>query len=250
MRVLTSGRDIEKPHYIVRPFIAYPFFGCKLVGAGLVAGLILSGCTPSSQTFQRAQFIMGTTVEITVVAKDEANRTIYLPETGMKIDVGGIGKGYAADKAEAVLKHHGMTRGIVAVAGDLKVFGKSADGDPFRIAIRHPRKPEEAMGEVSLQNEAVSTSGDYERFFIHNGRRYHHILDPKTLYPATLSQSVTVIADRAIVTDALSTGIFVMGPRKGMALFERLPGIEGVLVDAKGNMSVSSGLQSRWRPLH
>lgn len=176
---------------------------------------------------------------------DDQSRTVYLPKAGMRIDLGGIGKGYAADRAEAVMRRHGVSNGIVAVAGDLKVFGKRADGQPFRIAIRHPRRDAAPLASLPLADEGVSTSGDYERYFVKDGVRYHHIIDPETLRPARRSQSVTVVSKEAVLTDALSTGIFVLGPEKGMALIERLPDTEGVIVDAEGRIMVSSGLKSR-----
>jgi FAD:protein FMN transferase len=176
---------------------------------------------------------------------DEKDRTIFLTQKGMRIDVGGIGKGYAADQAEAILRRSGIDNGIIAVAGDIKAFGRKPDRTAWNIAIQHPRRQDIPLAELDLENEAVSTSGDYERVFMKEGRRYHHILDPMTLQPADRSQSVTVVAKQGIFTDALSTGIFVMGPEKGMALLEQLPGVEGVIVDAQGRVSVSSGLKSR-----
>lgn len=181
---------------------------------------------------------------------DEARQTVFLSRSGMRVDVGGIGKGYAADQAEAVLKEHGITNGIIAVAGDTKAFGRKPNGSPWHIAIQHPRRSGSPLAEIDLEDEAISTSGDYERFFMKEEKRYHHIFDPKTLFPSDQSQSVTVIAKRGILTDALSTGIFVMGPEKGMALLEQLPGVEGVIVDAQGGVSVSSGLKSRLKLSH
>jgi FAD:protein FMN transferase len=186
-------------------------------------------------------------VDYTEIGLVPSKRTIFLPKKGMRLDVGGIGKGYAADRAAAIMETRGVHNGIIAVAGDIKTFGLKPDGSPWRIAVRHPRREDRPLGEITLGEEAVSTSGDYERFYIRDGRRYHHILDPRTLRPSDRSESVTIIAREAILTDALATGIFVMGPEKGMALIERLPGVEGVIVDAKGGVFVSSGLKSRFK---
>ncbi len=176
---------------------------------------------------------------------DEKKKTVFLKKKGMAIDLGGIAKGYASDRAEIVLKKNGIVSGVVAVAGDINAFGMKVDGAKWRIGIQHPRKKDAFLGIIELEDEAVSTSGDYERFFIKDGKRYHHIMDPKTGEPAGKCQSVTIVAKEATATDALSTGIFVMGPEKGMELIERLSDVEGIIIDAKGNIAVSSGLKNR-----
>jgi len=175
---------------------------------------------------------------------DPTRRTVFLEKPGMRIDVGGIGKGFAAEKAAAVMREVGATGGLVAVAGDFRVFGKRADGTAWPVGIQHPRKNGKILATLDSTDEAVSTSGDYERFFLQDGVRYHHILDPETLRPARLCQSATVVAPDAGWADALATGLFVMGPVKGMALIERL-GFGAVIVDAQGEILVSSRLRSR-----
>ena len=181
------------------------------------------------------------------ISLDEENQKLFLKKAGMKIDLGGIAKGYASDRAEKVLKGFGINDGIIAVAGDIKVFGKRPDKKPWKVGIRHPRKEGAILAEIELNDEAISTSGDYERFFIKDGVRYHHILDPATLKPAMECQSVTIVARQGIKADALATGVFVMGPEKGMELIEKLPDIEGVIVDKEGNLHISSGLKGRVR---
>ena len=171
---------------------------------------------------------------------------VLLVEKGMRIDIGGIGKGFAADKAVQVMRQKGAMAGVVALSGDIKTFGVLPDGEQFVFGIQHPRNNEKLLGTVQLENEAVSTAGDYQQYFMHEGTRYHHILDPKTLYPARDCQSVTVIAKDGVWADGLDTGIFVMGVEKGMALIERLPAVEGIIVDQKGQVYLSSGLQQRF----
>ena len=172
--------------------------------------------------------------------------TVYLARSGMRVDIGGIGKGYAADFAARVMREAGASAGVVAISGDMKTFGRLPDGQRFVFGIQHPRKENGiTIGQLELEDEAVSTAGDYQRYFEKDGIRYHHILDPQTLQPARLSQSVTVVAQTGVLADGLDTGIFVMGSEKGMALLERLPGVEGVIVGADGTVSVSSGLQDR-----
>jgi thiamine biosynthesis lipoprotein len=164
----------------------------------------------------------------------------------MQIDIGGIGKGYAADRAAVVMEASGATAGVVAISGDIETFGRMPDNQRFVFGIQHPRKERgQLLARIELENEAVSTAGDYQRFIEVEGVRYHHILDPITLQPSRLSQSVTVIAKEGVVADGLDTGIFVMGPEKGMALIEGLLGVEGVVVDSAGKVLVSSGLRGR-----
>jgi FAD:protein FMN transferase len=176
----------------------------------------------------------------------DSTYTVYLEKAGMELDVGGIGKGYAAEKAAAVMRGLGATGGMVAIAGDFRVFGSRADGSSWPIGIQHPRQSGALLATFDSSNEAISTSGDYERFFFKEGRRYHHILDPRTLMPAQLCQSVTIVAPEGATADAFATGVFVMGPVRGLALVERL-GLGALIVDAGGRMVVSSGLLPRLR---
>ncbi|GJL55996.1 MAG: thiamine biosynthesis lipoprotein ApbE [Nitrospirales bacterium] len=185
-------------------------------------------------------------IDLSQLQLDRHTRTVSLARPGMQIDVGGIGKGFAADLAAEVMETSGATAGVIAISGDIKTFGRMPDGQKFVFGIQHPRKEQgHVLATIELENEAVSTAGDYQRYFEQDGIRYHHILDPKTLHPARLAQSVTVIASRGVIADGLDTGIFVMGPKKGMALIERLPEVEGVIVDAQGNVFVSSGVKGR-----
>ena len=186
-------------------------------------------------------------VDLGQVRLDEQAGTVFLARPGMRIDVGGIGKGFAADRAAASMQEAGATAGVVALSGDIKTFGRMPAGERFRFGIQHPRKEGAILASLELENEAISTAGDYERYFERDGVRYHHILDPRTLQPARQCRSVTVIAAEGTVADGLDTGIFVMGPDRGMALVERLPDVEAVIVDDAGKVLVSSGLKSRLR---
>ena len=184
-------------------------------------------------------------VDPTQIRLDAQARTVFLSKPGMRIDVGGIGKGFAADRVVAVMQAAGATAGVVALSGDIKTFGRFPDGDRFRFGVRHPRKDGVILATLEMENEAISTAGDYERYFERDGVRYHHILDPVTLEPARQCQSVTVIASEGTLADGLDTGLFVMGPERGMALVERLEGVEAVIVDRDGRVLVSSGLKDR-----
>ncbi len=186
-------------------------------------------------------------VDLHAVHVDAQTQTIFLEKAGMRIDVGGIGKGYAADQAVAVMKKAGALAGIVALSGDIKTFGQLPGGRKFPVGIQDPRKEGEVLAFIDLEDEAISTAGDYERFFERDGVRYHHILDPHTLQPARRCQSVTVIAREGIWADGLDTGIFVMGAELGMQLVEALPDVEALIVDHEGSVHVSSGLRDRIR---
>lgn len=189
-------------------------------------------------------------VDYNAMGLNAESSTVFLGRKGMSFDTGGIAKGYAADRAVDVLKKMGIKAGLVSVAGDIKAFGLKLDEEggraPWRVGIRDPRSNnrDKLIATIELRDEAISTSGDYERFFIEDGVRYHHILDPKTGYPARGCMSVTVIAKDAVMTDGFSTGIFVLGPEKGIALLEEL-GYEGVIISADGKRHATDGIKDR-----
>jgi thiamine biosynthesis lipoprotein len=152
---------------------------------------------------------------------------------GFVIDLGGISKGYAVDRAVQLLKNEGIQAGLVDAGGDLRVFGKKPDGKKWVIGIKHPQEQGAMLGTFKIDSGAVATSGNYERSFTENGMQYHHIIDPRTGYPATSCISVTIIADNTVTADAFATAIFVLGPDKGMELVKNLSHIEGVIAFEK-----------------
>jgi thiamine biosynthesis lipoprotein len=172
--------------------------------------------------------------------------TVYLKKKGMLIDPGGIMKGFAAERAAEVLKKNGIVSGIVAVAGDIRAFGLKPDGNPWRVGIRDPngRQQDDIIAALELKDLSISTSGDYERFFILNGRRIHHLISPKTGYPAAGCRSVSIISPDGALADAYSTGIFILGPEKGLKVLEWI-GLEGVIIDEKGVMHTTPGIRGR-----
>lgn len=188
---------------------------------------------------------------------DKAASSAYLNTKGMVIDPGGIAKGYAADKAVDMLKKSGIESGVVSIAGDIKAFGLKPDGRPWKIGIKNPRPTplysplgkggkggSEIMATIELSDKAISTSGDYERYFIIEGSRYHHILNPKTGYPASECQSVSVIAKDGAATDSFSTGVFILGYEKGLRLLENM-GFDGIIVDKDGKIHITSNLRGK-----
>ena len=176
------------------------------------------------------------------VELDEEKRTVFLARPGMRIGLGGIVPGYAGDLALRKIQELGVKDALVNLSGDIVTAG-TLRGKPWRVAIEHPRRPGENFAMIPLSGGAVSTSSDSKRFFIKDGKRYGHIIDPRTGYPADRCQSVTVTAPTLAVADAIATGVFVLGPAEGMALVEKLPGVEGLIVAADGKVTVSSGFR-------
>ncbi len=185
-------------------------------------------------------------VDYRAVTVDTGASTVELKKPGMAFNLGGIAKGYIVGRAVEVLKAHGVERAIIKAGGDMFAFNATGtEPSPFIIGIQDPRDPNRLLGEVHFNEGAVATSGDYERFFIKDGVRYHHILDPATGYPAKKSRSVTIAAENPTLADALSTSVFVMGPVSGMELIESLEGVEGLIVDSDGRVLKSSGFEGR-----
>jgi thiamine biosynthesis lipoprotein len=176
---------------------------------------------------------------------DRRKSTVFLRRRGMLMDLGGIAKGYAADLAVENLKENGIRAGIVANAGDIRVFGLKPDGALWNVGIANPRKKDESdelIARIKLADKAISTSGDYERYFIVDGRRFHHILDPKTGYPAPDCRSVTIITNEGVFTDGFSTAVFVLGPEKGMKLVSEM-GMDAMIIDNNGKVYTTPGIK-------
>ena len=174
------------------------------------------------------------------VKVDLAASSVELP-AGTKIGLGGIAKGYGVDRAMRVIMKRGIRHALVNAGGDLKALGRDR-GQPWEVAVRNPRQREQILAVLPVSNVCVVTSGDYERFFEHEGKRYHHILDPRTGYPSQGCISATVTAPDAAFADALATALCVLGPKQGLELVESLPRVEAILVDLDGKVHVSKGL--------
>jgi FAD:protein FMN transferase len=176
---------------------------------------------------------------------DDRAGTASLSRAGMQLNLGGIGKGYAIDRAVTILRGAGLTDFMIQAGGDMFVAGRRGDR-PWRVGLQDPRgEPNTLYAAIELTDAAFSTSGDYERFFMRDGHRYHHILDPDTGEPAQRSRSVTIMAKSSTLADGLSTGVFILGSEQGMALIEKLPDVEGVIVTSDNQVEVSSGLKGR-----
>lgn len=175
---------------------------------------------------------------------DANARTIRFARPGVRIDLGGIAKGYAVDSSITLLEKRGIREALVTAGGDSRVLGDKR-GRPWFIGIRDPRRRDGMVAVLPLVNAAISTSGDYERYFEADGVRYHHILNPKTGRSATGVRSVSIIGPDSTTTDALSTSVFVLGVEHGMKLVDSLSGIEAVIIDDAGTMHYSAGLQDK-----
>jgi thiamine biosynthesis lipoprotein len=189
-------------------------------------------------------------VDYRKVKLDAATHMVTLP-AGTKIDLGGIAKGYAVGEAAKVLQKAGVTSFLVQAGGDLYGAGKKPDGSPWITGIQDPRGPRgQFFATIELGDHAFSTAGDYEHFFILDGKRYHHIIDPRTGYPATACRSVTVWAGDAFTADAVDDAVFILGPEKGLKMVESLPDVGAVIVDSKNKVWVSKRLTDKVKVLH
>lgn len=176
---------------------------------------------------------------------DPKEQTIFLKNEGMKLGLGGIGQGYIADKIKELLISKGCISGIVNVSGDINTWGKQPDGKLWTVGIVNPMNKNKIFATFPIENSAVETSGSYEKYVIFNGIRYSHIIDPRTGYPAKGIVSVSVFAKQTEIADALATGIFVLGVDVGLDLVNQLKGIECIIVDDKGKIHSSKGIDTK-----
>lgn len=181
------------------------------------------------------------------VIVDEAARTVRLRRAGQRINLEGVAKGYAVDAAVRAIRAAGVHNFIVKAGGDLFASGRRPDRE-WRVGIQDPRGPRgQVIFDLLLSDRAFNTSGDYERFIVKDGTRYHHILDARTGFPSRMARGVTLLAPDAFTADALDTAVFVMGPERGLKLLAEHPGVEAVIVDANNRVHVTPGLEGRIR---
>ena len=177
------------------------------------------------------------------LAKDKFGYHVKLNKAGFRIGFGAIGKGYAANMAREVMRRDtNVLGGVVNAAGDLATFGINEQGASWKIGITDPINPQRWLGELEVGELAVVTSGDYEKYFMVNGQRYSHIIDPRTALPTQGVRSVTIVCPNAEIADALATSVFVLGETKGLALINRLKNIEGLIITEDGRKFSSQGL--------
>jgi thiamine biosynthesis lipoprotein len=195
------------------------------------------GTAPTEAALQQACAAIG----YQYLQLDPAARSVRFAREGMSIDLGGFAKGHAVDNGIAILRRMGIAHAIVSAGGDSHVLGDRR-GRPWSIAVRDPRRADEVVAVLPLVDTAISTSGDYERYFERDGLRFHHVLDPKTGKSPESIRSVTILAEDGLTTEGLSKSVFVLGIEKGMRLIESQPGVDAIVVDAAGVLHYSSGL--------
>jgi thiamine biosynthesis lipoprotein len=197
---------------------------------------------PDQKTIYRIRALVG----YRNILIDRTASTVFIRNKGGEIDLGGIIKGYGADRVIGILKRNGIRSAIVTVGGEVRSFGKRPDEKPWVIGIQNPRQKslkDEIAATIEISDKAMSTSGDYNKYFVKNGRRYHHLIDPKTGYPSVNCGSVTVIADDATSSDGFSK-LFILGPERGLKVAKK-SAIEVIFIDCTGRVSMSDGVRNK-----
>ncbi len=173
---------------------------------------------------------------------DKTNNSVFLKEKGMRIGFGGIGKGYAAERARKILLDRRVTSGIINASGDLTTWGNQPNGNPWTIGIANPDYPQKAFSYIDISNKAVATSGNYEKFVMIGGKKYSHTIDPKTGLPISGIKSVTVISNNAEFADAMATPIAVMGIQAGLYLIDQIPNLYCIIIDDHNKIYTSKNI--------
>lgn len=200
---------------------------------------------PSAQTLSSAMAL----VDSGALLIDTASSTAQLEHPGMEVDLGAVAKGFAAGRADAVLREQGVTSALLDLGGNITAMGSKLDGSPWQVAVKDPQDTAEALCVLSLSDQTASTSGGYERFFEEDGHTYHHIIDPRTGYPADSGLlSVTVVSSDHMLADALSTALFVAGPEQALDFWRSRDDFELVLCTQDNKVIITEGLEAGYRP--
>ena len=173
---------------------------------------------------------------------NEEDCTVFLREEGMRIGFGGIGKGYAAEKAKQVMKLHGVESGVVNASGDLTAWGLQPNGNPWTVGIANPDAPDEVFSYINITDLSVATSGNYEKYITINGKKYSHTIDPRTGLPVTGIKAVTIITTHAELADAMATPVTIMGVRAGMDMIDQMKNIEAIIIDDNNKIYTSKNI--------
>ena len=196
------------------------------------------GHYPTAEELSAAQGLLG----MDDLILDEANGTAYLARPGMRVDLGALAKGYIADKVKALLLDRGVNSGVIDLGRNILLIGEKPDGAPFSIGVQSPTNAGDLLRVLALKDKSLVTSGTYERYFEHEGKRYHHVLDPFTGFPADQDLSaVTILSDSSLWGDALSTACLLLGVEKGLALVDTIPDAEALFVRTDGTVITTAG---------
>ena len=179
------------------------------------------------------------------VILDNEQQTVFLKEAGMRIGFGGIGKGYAAERAKMIMQQQGVQHGVVNASGDLTTWGLQPNGQPWTVGIANPDAKQEIFSYMSISNLAVATSGNYEKFVMIGGKKYSHTIDPRTGLPVTGIKSVTIITTNAEIADAMATPVTIMGIRTGLDMINQMKDIEAVIIDDHDRIFTSNNINIR-----
>lgn len=247
-----AGREPVKVHEDTRFIIKKSLVHSELSGGAFditIGPLVdLWGFTrgerrvPASDEIRRAQEL----VDYRDVVVDDAAGTVFLRRPGMSLDLGAVAKGYATDRAAAILKSHGITQALINAGGNVYAIGSKPDRTNWTIGVQHPRRPGQLIASMRLIDMSAVTSGDYERFFEVGGVRYHHIIDPSTGSPARGGlTAITVVSRDSAEADMLSTSVFILGKSKGIELIRRIGGTEAVFVEEGNIVTITDGLKGQ-----
>jgi FAD:protein FMN transferase len=194
---------------------------------------------PDPQTAKKMIYL----IDYRNIILDKQNCTVFLKEKGMRIGFGGIGKGYAAERAKQILLKNNVQSGIINASGDLSAWGLQPNGTKWTIGVADPDSPNAAFSYMEISNKAVATSGNYEKFVTINGKKYSHTIDPKTGLPITGIKSVTIIASNAEFADAMATPIAVMGIKAGLYLIDQIPDLYCIIIDDNNKIYTSKNIR-------
>jgi thiamine biosynthesis lipoprotein len=179
------------------------------------------------------------------IVLDAEKCTVFLKEKGMRIGFGGIGKGYAAERAKYIMKQAGAEAGVVNASGDLTTWGKQPDGRDWTVGIINPNLKGEVFSYINISDMAVATSGNYEKYVMIGGKKYAHTIDPRTGYPVTGIKSVTIITTNAEIADAMATPVMIMGIRTGLDMIDQIKNIEAVVIDDNDRVYTSNNINTK-----
>jgi len=236
----------EETIYVINKGLEYYYVTSGAFNINIGALINLWGIGKETARIPSEQEITDALQHIDIDTMAIKNNSVMLEDPLSQIELGGIAKGYAVDEATRMLREEGINNALVNLGGDIYALGKRYDGKPWTVGIQDPEQSSKLIASLPLTDQSIVTSGDYERYFMEDGVRYHHIIDPETGYPVRNElRSVTIISDLAIDGDVLSTAVFILGLEKGLELIESLDGVEVILITNEKEIYHSSGVNEQ-----